>query len=57
MGRAKQYVDQSMSDAKNAINSLQQAMSSVEKQDNKNKVQQAINSLNTACDQLSQYRD
>ncbi|GAA0732509.1 hypothetical protein [Clostridium oceanicum] len=57
MGRAKQYVDQSMSDAKNAINSLQQAMTSVEKQDNKTKIQEAMSSLNSACDQLSQYRD
>ncbi|CUU49886.1 MULTISPECIES: hypothetical protein [Clostridium] len=56
-GTAKQYVDQSVSSCKDTINSLQQALSSAEKQDNKNKIQQAINSLNSACQQLSEYQD
>lgn len=56
-GKAKQYVDQSMSTVQSTISSLQQALSSAEKQDNKNKIQQAIDSLNSAHQQLSQYQD
>ena len=56
-GKAKQFVDQSVSSCKNTINSLQPALSSAEKQDNKDKIQQAINSLNSACQQLNGYQD
>ncbi|EYE89617.1 hypothetical protein Q428_00900 [Fervidicella metallireducens AeB] len=56
-GKAKQYVDQSMSTVQNAVSSLQQALTSAEKPENKAKIQQAINSLNTAADQLRQYKD
>ena len=37
--------------------SLQQALSSAEKTENKQKIQSAIDSINTACQQLSQYKD
>ncbi|MDO5516603.1 MAG: hypothetical protein Q4F66_03540 [Clostridium sp.] len=57
MPNAKQYVDLSMSTLKNTTNSLQQAMSSAEKSDNKAKIQSAIDSINTACQQLSSYQD
>ncbi|QUH26883.1 hypothetical protein [Serpentinicella alkaliphila] len=56
-GKAKQYVDQSMSSVQNTVNTLQQALNSAEKPDNKNKIQQAINSLNSAQQQLSGYQD
>lgn len=56
-GKAKQCVDQSVSSVQSTIGTLQQALSSAEKQDNKNKIQQAIDSLNSACQQLSQYQD
>ncbi|MCC5908922.1 MAG: hypothetical protein JJT76_00560 [Clostridiaceae bacterium] len=56
-GKAKQHVDQSMSSVQNTVNTLQQALSSAEKPDNKNKIQQAINSLNDAQQQLSGYQD
>jgi hypothetical protein len=56
-GKAKQYVDQSMSSVQNTMNSLQQALGSAENPDNKNKIQQAINSLNSAMQQLSGYQD
>jgi len=56
-GKAKQYVDQSMSSVQTTVNTLQQALSSAEKPDNKNKIQQAINSLNSAQQQLSGYQD
>ena len=56
-GKAKQYVDQSMSTVQNTVNSLQLALSSAEKTENKNKIQQAINSLNSAYQQLSGYQD
>lgn len=45
---AKQYVDLTMSTLKNTTNSLQQAMSSAEKADNKSTIQSAIDSINTA---------
>ncbi|WP_182480588.1 hypothetical protein [Peribacillus asahii] len=57
MGKAKQYVDQSMSSVQDTVNTLQQALSSVEKPDNKEKIEQAINSLNSAQQQLSKYQD
>ncbi|WP_171903860.1 hypothetical protein [Cellulosilyticum sp. I15G10I2] len=56
-GKAKQYVDQSMSSVQNTVSTLQQALSSAEKPDNKNKIQQAIESLNSAQQQLSGYQD
>jgi len=56
-GKAKQYVDQGMSSVQNTLNTLQQALSSAEKPANKNKIQQAINSLNSVHQQLSGYQD
>ena len=57
MPNAKDYVNQSMSSVQNTVNTLQQALSNAEKPENKNKIQQAINSLNSAQDQLSGYQD
>jgi len=57
MPKAKQYVDQSISSVQSTVNTLQQALSSAEKPDNKEKIQQAINSLNSAQQQLSGFRD
>lgn len=56
-GKAKQFVDQSMSSVQTTVNTLEQALNSAEKEDNKNKIQQAINSLNSAQQQLSGYKD
>jgi len=56
-GKAKQQVDQSMSSVQTTVSTLQQALSSAEKPENKNKIQQAINSLNSAQQQLSGYQD
>ena len=55
--KAKEYVDESMSTVKSTVNSLQNAFYSAEKPDSKAKIQQAIDSLNTAYEQLSQYQD
>ena len=57
MPNAKQYVDLSMTTVKNTVASLQQALSSAEKEANKTKIQSAIDSLNSACQQLSNYTD
>ena len=57
MPNAKQYVDQSMSSVQSTVDTLQQALSTAEKPDNKNKIQQAINSLQTVQEQLSGYQD
>jgi uncharacterized membrane protein (DUF106 family) len=57
MPKAKQYVDQSMSSVQSTVDTLQQALSNAEKPDNKNKIQQAINSLQTVQEQLSGYQD
>ncbi|MFZ5351881.1 MAG: hypothetical protein ACOZCL_04040 [Bacillota bacterium] len=56
-GTAKQFVDQSRSNVQTALGSLQQALNSVEKQDNRNIIQQAINTLNSVNQNLSGYRD
>ncbi|MEH6993685.1 hypothetical protein V7075_13385 [Neobacillus drentensis] len=57
MPNAKQYVDQSMSSVQSTVDTLQQALSNAEKPDNKNKIQQAINSLQSVQEQLSEYQD
>ena len=57
MPKAKDYVDQSMTSVQNTVSILQQALSSAEKQENKAKIQSAIDSLNSACQQLSNYQD
>lgn len=56
-GKAKQYIDQSMTSVQNTMNTLQQALISAEKPENKNKIQQAINALNSAQQQLTSYQD
>lgn len=56
-GKAQQYVNQGMTSVQNTVSTLQQALNSAEKQDNKNKIQQAINALNSAQQQLSGYQD
>lgn len=55
--KAKQYVDQSMSSVQATVSTLQQALNAAEKPENKNKIQQAINSLSSAQQQLSGYQD
>lgn len=57
MPNAKQYVDLSKSTLMNTTSSLQQALNSAEKAENKQTIQSAIDSINTACQQLSQYKD
>ena len=57
MQNAKQYVDQSKTTVQNTVTSLQQALSCAEKADNKAKIQLAIDSLNSANQQLSNYTD
>ena len=57
MPNAKQYIDLSKSNLMSTTSSLQQALSSAEKTENKQKIQSAIDSINTACQQLSQYKD
>ncbi|MCX7709855.1 MAG: hypothetical protein N2484_08380 [Clostridia bacterium] len=57
MPKAKQYVDQSMSNMQTALDTLQQALNSAEKSENKTKIQQAINSLNSAHQNLAGYQD
>lgn len=56
-GKAKQYVDQGMTSVQSTVDTLQQALNSAEKQDNKNKIQQAINLLGSAKQELSGYQD
>lgn len=57
MPKAKDYVDISMTNVQNTVSSLQQALNDAEKQENKTKIQSAIDSLNSASQQLSQYKD
>lgn len=56
-GKAKQFVDQSTASVQNTVTTLQQALTSAEKPENKNKIQQAIDSLNAAQQQLSGFQD
>ena len=56
-GKAKQYVVQSISSVQTTLNTLQYALNSAERQDNKNKIQQAINSLNRVQLELTDFQD
>lgn len=55
--KAQDVVNQSMTTAKNLVSSLQQAASMAEKPENKEKIQQAMDSINCACNSLSSYQD
>lgn len=57
MPNAKDYINSSMTALQSTKNSLNQALSSAEKPENKNKIQSAINSLNSACQELNSYQD
>ncbi|WP_196121208.1 hypothetical protein [Anaerobacillus alkaliphilus] len=57
MPNAKDYVDQSMSSVQSTVSTLQQALSTVEKPDNKNLIQEAINTLNSVQQNLSGYQE
>lgn len=57
MPKAVDYVDQSLLSLQNTISSLQQALSNAEKSDNKAKIQSAIDSINSASQELSKYKD
>ena len=57
MPKAQQYINQSMTSVQTTVDTLQQALNSAEKPENKNKIQQAINALNTAQQQLSGFQD
>lgn len=57
MQNAQDYVNSSMTNVQNTVSSLQQAMASAEKPENKAKIQSAIDSLNSASQQLSNYQD
>lgn len=56
-GQAQQQINQCMSTVQDTVNTLQQALGSAEKPENKNKIQQAIDSLNSCQQQLSSYHD
>lgn len=57
MPKAKDYVDQGMESVQSTVKTLQQALSTVEKQDNRDKIQDAINALHTVEQNLSGYQD
>lgn len=57
MGNAKQQIDQSIMSVQATVNTLQQAMSSAEKAENKTVIQSAITQLNSACQQLGNFKD
>lgn len=57
MGKAQNIVNSSVDSMKGALSSLNQAMMNCEKQENKNIIQSAINSINSACNNLSNFQD
>jgi hypothetical protein len=56
-GKAKQQVTLSISSIQSTVNTLQNALNSAERADNRNKIQQAINSLNSVQLQLTDFQD
>lgn len=57
MGKAKQCIDQSKTTLENTISTLRNAMNEAEKNENKQRIQCAIDSVNHACDELCKYQD
>ncbi|WP_160169941.1 hypothetical protein [Clostridium hydrogeniformans] len=55
--KAKDYVDQVHAQIKSAETSLNQAYEKAEKSENKSVIQNALSSLQTACDNLNKYKD
>ena len=57
MPNAQDYVNQCMSSVQDSVSNLQQALNSVEKQGNKQMIQQAIDTLNSVQQNLSGYQE
>lgn len=57
MGKAKNIINSCTCTMKDALNELENAKCCCEKDSNKEVIQSAINSLNLACDKLSNYND
>ena len=57
MKKAQDNVNLGLNSIKSALNNLEQAMMCCEKQKNKNVIQSAINSINSACTQLYSFQD
>lgn len=55
--RAQDYINEVKTTLTSAESCLQQACSKAEKPQNKEKIENAMHSLKTACDCLNQYRD
>ena len=56
-GKAKQNVNLSISSLQSTVNTLQSALNSAERPDNKNTIQEAINSINSVQKQLTDFQD
>lgn len=56
-GKAKQNVTLGITSLQSTVNTLQSALNSAEKPENKNTIQQAINSINTVQQQLTDFQD
>lgn len=57
MGKARQKVDQSVSNVRTAVSTLQQALVAAEKAENKTIIENAISSLNSTCQNLNDFQD
>ncbi|MEG0295078.1 MAG: hypothetical protein RR620_00085 [Clostridium sp.] len=55
--KSQDYVNQGKATLNTAVNSLQQALISAENMENKAVIQEAMNSLNSATQNLSNYQD
>lgn len=55
--KAQDYINQCMSSAQSMTSALQQAISMAEKPENKEKIQEAMNAINSACNCLQSYKD
>lgn len=56
-GNAKKVISESISSLETCIGSLQQSLNAVQNQTKRQKLEQAIDSLNSACEQLSKKFD
>ena len=56
-GNAKKVIEESITSLESCVDSLQESLNFVKNQNKKETLEQAIHSLNDACEQLSQRFD
>ena len=57
MGKAQNIINSCVCTIRDTLGELENAKCNCEKQENKSKIQSAIDSINSACNELHDYKD